>query len=97
MRQMNNTKLQELESKVARLEEEIRDIRRLIADGSSIPWWKRTAGMFKDDPVFAEIVRLGQKIRRGELAIDVKRVPKTSSPKSGKRNARLNQRQGGKR
>jgi hypothetical protein len=67
---MNNTKLQELESKVAKLEEEIRDIRRLIAGGSSVPWWQRTAGMFKDAPVCAEIVRLGQKVRREELTME---------------------------
>jgi hypothetical protein len=73
---MNNTKLQELEAKVARLEEEIRDIRRLIADGSSVPWWKRIAGTFKDDPVFAEIVQLGQKIRREELTMEFKETPK---------------------
>jgi hypothetical protein len=81
---MNNTKFHELESKVARLEEEIRDIRRLIADGSSVPWWKRIAGTFKDDPVFAEIVRLGQKVRREELTMEFKETPKNRRGKHTK-------------
>ena len=94
---MNNTKLQELESKVARLEEEIRDIRRLIADGSSVPWWKRTAGMFKDDPVWAEIVRLGQKIRRQELVMEFRETRKNPRGKRNKTNYGLRQIQKGKR
>jgi hypothetical protein len=93
---MDDTKLQELETKVAKLEEEIREIRKLVADGSSMPWWERTAGMFKDDPVFAEIIRLGQKLRREELIMEFKKAPKSSRRKAHKRNSGLRQIQKGK-
>ena len=93
---MNETRLQELELKLARLEEEVRNIRRLVSNGSSEPWWKRTAGMFKDDPVFAEIVRLGRKIRREESSMEFVDTPKNSPKKGAKRNSRPKRIQRGK-
>jgi hypothetical protein len=65
---MNQTRIHELELQVAKLEEEVRDIRTLISNGSSVPWWRRTAGMFKDDPVFEEIMQEVRKNRRADYA-----------------------------
>jgi len=83
---MTDTKLQELEQKVARLEADIRELRGLISDGTSKPWWERTAGMFKNDPVWAEIVRLGQKIRREELTMEFRETRKNPRGKRSKNN-----------
>jgi hypothetical protein len=35
-----------------------------VTGGNKLPWWKEIEGVFEGDPVFAEIVRLGAKIRR---------------------------------
>ena len=94
---MNDTKLQQLESKVAKLEEEIGEIKRLISDGTSVAWWKQISGTFKDDPVFAEIVELGRKIRREEITMEFKETPKNTRRKGDARNSRTRQVQKGKR
>jgi hypothetical protein len=65
---MTNDTLRQLEERVARIEEELQQIRGLIAKAKEpeIPWWEQIRGSFKDDPVFAEIVRLGRQIRRAD-------------------------------
>jgi hypothetical protein len=68
-------RIQELENRLARLEEEFRQVQRRPVAEPAQPWWERTAGMFKDDKAFAEIVRLGQAARRA----DRERAKKTSA------------------
>ena len=60
---MNEQSVQELARRVQRLEEEVRQLKGLA---DTRPWWEKIAGSHKDDPVFAEIVRLGAAIRRAE-------------------------------
>ena len=36
-------------------------------DASERPWWERVAGRFKDDPVYAEAMKLGAEIRKAGL------------------------------
>jgi hypothetical protein len=58
-----------LQKRIERLEREVRELRRTVGNGhkrDERPWWQQIAGDFEDDPVFAEIVRLGRKIRRAE-------------------------------
>lgn len=53
-----------IEQRIEALEEEVRQLRATVkkAEGER-PWWERFGGMFKDDPVFDEIVDAGQKYR----------------------------------
>jgi hypothetical protein len=58
------SKVRELEDRVARLEKELDTLKATVTGGNKLPWWKEIEGVFEGDPVFAEIVRLGAKIRR---------------------------------
>jgi uncharacterized protein (UPF0335 family) len=60
---MTEESYQQLVERVQRLEDEVRQLKQ---QGDSRPWWEKIAGSHKDDPVFAEIVRLGAAIRRAE-------------------------------
>jgi hypothetical protein len=58
-----------LEKRVERLERDVRELRRAFGKGKKPddrPWWQQIAGVFENDRAFAEIVRLGRKIRRAE-------------------------------
>jgi hypothetical protein len=65
---MNDERLQQLEMKVSRLEEEFHHFKKAFGNHSEEPWWKRTAGMFKDDKVFEAIMREVRKNRRADYA-----------------------------
>ena len=53
-----------IEQRIEALEEEVRQLRAAVKkDPGEPPWWERFGGMFKDDPVFDEIVDAGQKYR----------------------------------
>jgi hypothetical protein len=47
-----------LEAEVARLKQE-----RAAAVGANKPWWEEIRGTFKDDPHYAEAMRLGREYR----------------------------------
>lgn len=64
-------RVEELEREVARLQQE----RNGTHDDR--PWWEKTAGRFKDDPEFDEIVRLGREYRES-LRPKPKRKRKTA-------------------
>src|SRR5437660_393712 len=51
-------RLAALEAEVARLKQE-----RTGAAGLHQPWWREIWGTFKDDPVYAEAMRLGREYR----------------------------------
>jgi len=54
-----------IEQRIETLEEEVRQLRAAVKKGErEQPWWERVGGMFKDDPVFDEIVDAGKKYRR---------------------------------
>ena len=54
-----------LEKRVEALEQEVRELRQLLmahsGTGKAGPDdWKKTIGMFKDDPLFDEVLKLGR-------------------------------------
>ena len=60
------SKVQELEARVVALETELRLLRARLDGKERIPWYRQVAGAFAGNPVYAEITRLGQKIRKAE-------------------------------
>jgi hypothetical protein len=52
----------ELEKRIAKLEQEIVDLKKQLRS-LPIKDWRSTVGMFANDPVFDEIVRLGREYR----------------------------------
>jgi len=59
--------MQSLQKRIERLERELRDLKRTVSKSpvpDDRPWWQQIAGSFENDPAFAEIVRLGKKIRK---------------------------------
>ena len=56
-----------LEERVTSLERELRKIKtelRSVKKASQKPWWGHVAGRFKNDPLFDETIKAGQKYRR---------------------------------
>ncbi|HMC63317.1 MAG TPA: hypothetical protein VKI65_00100 [Gemmataceae bacterium] len=80
--------LRQLEERVTRLEEELREVKALLPHQARKPWWERTAGMFEGDEAFAEIVRLGQKIRREERAAELREMDRQSADNRGRKRRR---------
>ncbi len=60
------SKVQELEARVVALERELRSLRARLDGKEGVPWYRQIAGAFAGDPVYAEITRLGQKIRKAQ-------------------------------
>ena len=59
----------ELQERVDRLEREVGEIKSLLSQPGSKPHrqaWLNTVGIFKDDPEFQEIVRLGREYRESQ-------------------------------
>jgi hypothetical protein len=58
----------QLENRVATLETELAQMKKLLADfiqtEAPSPWWLQVAGSFENDPDFDEAVRLGQEWRK---------------------------------
>jgi hypothetical protein len=54
-----------LEDRVAALEEEVAQLKRdrETVPSAQLPWYDRVFGMFADDPLFEEAVRLGKEYR----------------------------------
>jgi hypothetical protein len=55
-----------LEERVATLEREVAELRALLKPTWRVKDPRRTFGMFKNDPTYAEIVELGRKWREKE-------------------------------
>jgi hypothetical protein len=55
-----------IEQRLEALEREVRLLRAVVKKKGKkeMPWWERVGGMFKDDPLFDEIVEAGQKYRK---------------------------------
>lgn len=59
-----------LEERVASLERELSELKKQLAHHQSAKDWRRSIGIFADDPVFAEMVREGRKYREEQREPD---------------------------
>ena len=55
-----------IEQRLEALEREVRLLRAAVKGQGERekPWWERFGGTFKDDPLFAEMVKAGQRYRK---------------------------------
>ena len=56
-----------LEERITALEHEMQKIKtklKMSDQASSQPWWEKQAGIFKDDPLFDEIIGAGKTYRQ---------------------------------
>lgn len=56
-----------LEDRVEALEREVRQLKSAVrrrAKKKQKPWWEQMAGIFKDDPLFDEIIESGKQYRQ---------------------------------
>jgi hypothetical protein len=60
----------DLEQRVATLENEMSDIRHLLEGARPPKDWRKSVGISKDDPGFAEMIELGREIRQQEQEDD---------------------------
>src|SRR5438105_2583151 len=58
--------IQKIERRLESLERAVAEIKSRLAPREQEPWWKQTAGMFKDDPVFEEIMEEVRKLRKAD-------------------------------
>jgi hypothetical protein len=66
----------DLEARIAALEAEVGRLRAIVeqAPGVEEPAWKKIVGLFEDDPLFEEAMRLGREYRESTR-------PRTRKPK----------------
>lgn len=65
---MKNGKPIDLESRLKRLEADVAEIKALL-QAQQPQGWRAVLGAFADDPVFDEILRLGNEVREKERRI----------------------------
>jgi hypothetical protein len=56
----------QLEARLARVKQELAQLRETFSEKRAEPWYRQIVGSFAGDEVFAEIVRLGRLIRAGK-------------------------------
>jgi hypothetical protein len=57
----------ELETRLEQVEKELADLKAMLAEKQSKPWYREIVGAFGGDQAFAEIARLGRLIRQGKI------------------------------
>lgn len=62
-------KPQQIEERLSRLESELPAIKAALQDRSPEPWYRQIVGDFEGDEFFAEMIRLGRKIRRRQREV----------------------------
>jgi len=61
-----SSKLDRLEARLADVEQELRELKTRLGEAARVPWYRQIVGAFANDPVYAEIARLGRQIRNSE-------------------------------
>jgi hypothetical protein len=61
--------IKNVERRLQQLETELAELKRALHLDDKTPWYRQIAGSFAQDPVFAEITRLGRLIRKGKLKV----------------------------
>ncbi len=79
--------IRDLEKRVAQLEEALQEMKAFLTKKESEPWWRRTAGAFKDDKVFAQIVREMRKARREDYEAVCREIDEREAKQKAKRGA----------
>lgn len=59
--------IRQLEARLAQVEKDLAELKAAMAGDRAGAWYRQIVGDFAGDKAFAEIVRLGQLIRRGKL------------------------------
>jgi hypothetical protein len=52
-----------LEKRLAALEAEVSELRRIVKKEDDVPWWQKIMGTFANDPYYEEAMRLGREYR----------------------------------
>jgi hypothetical protein len=60
------TKAKPIEKRLDKLESEMAQIKLIVAEKNTplTPWWEEITGIFADDPVFEEAMKIGRKYRQ---------------------------------
>jgi hypothetical protein len=66
-----------LETRVAALEAEISELKKIVKKEDDIPWWQKISGTFANDPLYEKAMRLGRQYRES-LRPKAKRKKKKS-------------------
>jgi hypothetical protein len=61
--------IKDVERRLRQVETELAELKRALKLDDKTPWYRQIAGSFAQDPVFAEITRLGRLIRKGKLKV----------------------------
>jgi hypothetical protein len=61
--------IKDVERRLRQVETELAELKRALKLDDRTPWYRQIAGSFAQDPVFAEITRLGRLIRKGKLKV----------------------------
>jgi len=57
---------EQLVQRVSNIEKELANLKSAVFRRDKVPWWRQILGEFEGDQEYAEIVRLGQELRRDE-------------------------------
>lgn len=60
------TDTDQLERRVLEIERELAELKSVVLQRDKAPWWRQILGEFEGDEQYAEIVRLGQELRRAD-------------------------------
>lgn len=60
------TDSQQLEHRLSEIENELERLKSAVFQRDKLPWWRQIVGDFEGDEEYAEIVRLGQQLRRAD-------------------------------
>jgi hypothetical protein len=62
----------EIEKRIAILEAEVALLKSKVEkkdDKSELPWWEQRVGVFADDPIYDEAMRLGREYRESQRMV----------------------------
>ncbi|HEV3259116.1 MAG TPA: hypothetical protein VG013_19745 [Gemmataceae bacterium] len=87
---MSKTMLQQLEERVSRLEEDLRQVKTQLAKDKEPeqPWWERIAGSHEGDKTFEAIMREVRRNRRAEYAAAAREADARARPAQARRKRR---------
>lgn len=81
---MKNGKFDNLETRLERLEAEVKELKALLQDGRQPeePWWKSFVGIYANDPVAEEVRKIVEENREKERR-KARRSPRKKKQRAG--------------